>query len=316
MNVEDSYEGAVRRLQRLEMAGIAMDPATADAGDQRAGDDGGERMRQLEELATLACEDNERLKAEFGAALQEIDDARRESDAARGEAARAHRELGEARHEIEQLRGYVASLELTLASAQPAPVAAPQPVFAPAPQPAFAPAPQPAFAPAPQPAFGAAPVERAVGVRVAVCHRGVARRGLWLSAEVERQGRQVLLHPGDCGRRDRGAVRACIRGIRRTPRIVVWRSPLLAAASRGCAAARTQNRAGAAEIAPTVPTVPKLEATIRKTAPVAATHGPRAAKVRAERKRAKHHAAKKHGAEKADASAPGTSDDPLGGTNL
>ena len=61
MNVEDSYEGAVRRLQRLEMAGVALEapPPSDDA----------ERMRELEELAMLACEDNERFKREFGVAL-------------------------------------------------------------------------------------------------------------------------------------------------------------------------------------------------------------------------------------------------------
>jgi hypothetical protein len=81
MNVEDSYEGAVRRLQRLETASYV------------------DRMRELEELATLACEDNERLKGELDAAQREI----------------------------EQLRGHVASLQQQAAS--------PQQAFAPAPSP-------------------------------------------------------------------------------------------------------------------------------------------------------------------------------------
>src|SRR4051812_45338752 len=79
MNIEDSYEGAVRRLQRLEMAGIAIESSPPDAVDEPAIEGDAERLRQLEELATLACEDNERLKREFGTALQELDDARRDS---------------------------------------------------------------------------------------------------------------------------------------------------------------------------------------------------------------------------------------------
>src|SRR5512146_429121 len=90
MNVEDSYEGAIRRLQRLELAGVALESQNA------------ERMRELEELALLACEDNERLKREFGAALQELDEARKEAEAARAE--------------VEQLRAYVASLQQAPAS--------------------------------------------------------------------------------------------------------------------------------------------------------------------------------------------------------
>src|SRR5438067_449883 len=110
MHVEDSYEGAVRRLQRLEMAGIAVESplaesATPEVADEAATDDNDARMRQLEELAMLACEDNERLKAQFGAALQELDEARRESDGARAATQRALQELDGARRESDQLRG-------------------------------------------------------------------------------------------------------------------------------------------------------------------------------------------------------------------
>jgi hypothetical protein len=102
MNVEDSYEGAVRRLQRLERAGLAPQ-----------NDEGAQRMRELEELASLACEDNERLKSE----------------------------LETARREIQVLRACVAELqEPTANEAQ---------VFAPRPQP---PQPQPPQ-PQPQPPF-------------------------------------------------------------------------------------------------------------------------------------------------------------------
>ena len=66
MNVEDSYEGALRRLQRLEAAGLHAMPVEEIARDT---DD---RLRDLEELATLACEDNERLKQELASAQVEI----------------------------------------------------------------------------------------------------------------------------------------------------------------------------------------------------------------------------------------------------
>ena len=55
MNVEDSYEGAVRRLQRLGHVALVPPKPTRDE----------ERERELEELATLACDENERLKAEL-----------------------------------------------------------------------------------------------------------------------------------------------------------------------------------------------------------------------------------------------------------
>ena len=84
MNVEDSYEGAVRRLRRLELAAIEGTPSRSVIVDETT-----ERMRELEELATLACEENERLTGEL--------------ESARGEVAR--------------LRGQVTMLQQTLTSA-------------------------------------------------------------------------------------------------------------------------------------------------------------------------------------------------------
>jgi hypothetical protein len=116
MNVEDSYEGALRRLQRLEMAGIAMAPPSPTVTDEPAAGSA-ERMRELEELAVLACDENERLKHELSVALRET--------------ARAQHELGEARYEIDQLRAYVASLQQTLTVAQHAAANAAAQPFAP-----------------------------------------------------------------------------------------------------------------------------------------------------------------------------------------
>jgi hypothetical protein len=84
MNVEDSYEGAVRRLRRLELAAIEGAPPRSAIADAAT-----ERMRELEELATLACEENERLTGE----------------------------LESARDEAQRLRGQVAMLQQTLTSA-------------------------------------------------------------------------------------------------------------------------------------------------------------------------------------------------------
>src|SRR5262245_13276584 len=80
MDLEDSYEGAARRMKRLEAARLDIFEDQSD------------RTRELEELATLACEDNERLKAELAAAVSEN----------------------------EQLRANVASLQQALARAQQA----------------------------------------------------------------------------------------------------------------------------------------------------------------------------------------------------
>jgi hypothetical protein len=59
-------------MQRLEMAGIVVDSNV-------------DRMRELEELATLACEENERLKGELDTALRELEGARRELAQVRGQ---------------------------------------------------------------------------------------------------------------------------------------------------------------------------------------------------------------------------------------
>src|SRR4051812_22109137 len=64
MNVEDSYEGAVRRLARLGYAGVHI---------AQHRDENDHRMRELEELATLACDENERLGGELADARREIE---------------------------------------------------------------------------------------------------------------------------------------------------------------------------------------------------------------------------------------------------
>jgi hypothetical protein len=70
MNVEDSYEGALRRLSRLQRAGVHLAPPPEPEPEP---DD---RMRDLEELATLACDENEKLKQELSGARREIDHLR------------------------------------------------------------------------------------------------------------------------------------------------------------------------------------------------------------------------------------------------
>ena len=76
MNVEDSYEGAIQRLRRLGHAGIEL---SRPAPLSQQLDEAQQRLRDVEELATLACDDNERLT--------------RELDAARGEIARLQRQV-------------------------------------------------------------------------------------------------------------------------------------------------------------------------------------------------------------------------------
>jgi hypothetical protein len=68
MQVEDSYEGAVRRLSRLSHAGVDLLPSRHD--DQEAQVQ--QRMRDLEELANLATEENERLERELMSARETI----------------------------------------------------------------------------------------------------------------------------------------------------------------------------------------------------------------------------------------------------
>jgi hypothetical protein len=68
MQIEDSYEGAARRLAKLSTAGIDLLPSRRD--DEEAGLR--ERMRDLEELAALATEENERLERELASARETI----------------------------------------------------------------------------------------------------------------------------------------------------------------------------------------------------------------------------------------------------
>jgi hypothetical protein len=87
MNVEDSYEGAVRRLRRLGHAAVEAAPPRVTS---RAGDETATRMRDLEDLASMACDENEQLT----------------------------RELDRARDEISRLRQLVATLQETLMTSQ------------------------------------------------------------------------------------------------------------------------------------------------------------------------------------------------------
>jgi hypothetical protein len=89
MNAEDSYESAVRRLRRLGHAGADLAPSMI-AGEPEETHEAQERMRDLEQLATLACDENDRLT----------------------------RELDSARHEIDRLHRLVTTLQETLASGQ------------------------------------------------------------------------------------------------------------------------------------------------------------------------------------------------------
>lgn len=66
MQLEDSYEGAVRRLSRLSNAGIGLREDIDSRDEARA-----QRMRDLEELATLAADENERLEKDNQRLTQE-----------------------------------------------------------------------------------------------------------------------------------------------------------------------------------------------------------------------------------------------------
>ena len=68
MQIEDSYEGAVRRLSRLSNAGVDLLPSRRDDAEAKMR----ERMRDLEELATVATEENERLERELADARETI----------------------------------------------------------------------------------------------------------------------------------------------------------------------------------------------------------------------------------------------------
>jgi hypothetical protein len=128
MNVEDSYEGAVRRLNRLAHAGLNLAPPPEPERADR------DRMRDLEELAALACDENERLTQELNGARGEIARLQRltatlqemlasvqsdEPATANDDSERLSHELVGARGEIERLQQLVTMLRETLSGAQP-----------------------------------------------------------------------------------------------------------------------------------------------------------------------------------------------------
>jgi hypothetical protein len=279
MDLEDSYEGAVRRMQRLEAARPDMFEDQSD------------RMAELEELATLACEDNERLKAELASSVSELQGVRAALDATRREAENAYQEN-------EQLRASVASLQQKLtgvqqqASAQRAAVWPPQPQPAPQTQPAEVLA-QPQAQPAevwPQQAE-TDPVDDEYLDYPPKPNR---KPLLVVGAAALLVIGLVVFHPWDSGHLPVAAV-AVPAKVEVTPPppppVVTAPAPVVAT------------------------TVPKVApaSTIPKMAPPVAAPA-RVTKSRAAHKKAKHHAAAKHGAKAKSASA--AFDDPLGGTDL
>jgi hypothetical protein len=76
MNMEDSYEGAVRRLRRLGHGAADLAPKPPTAAEKLA--EAESRMSELEELATLACEENESLKRELAFAREQLERNRRQ----------------------------------------------------------------------------------------------------------------------------------------------------------------------------------------------------------------------------------------------
>jgi hypothetical protein len=119
MHVEDSYEGAVRRLERLRDAGFDLAPPMAGQDPQEE-----DRMRDLEQLATLACEENERLQQELAETRESRERLQRELDEALGDDS-LERELAEARDQVGSLQRLVAMLEETAARPRPTPLAHP-----------------------------------------------------------------------------------------------------------------------------------------------------------------------------------------------
>jgi hypothetical protein len=299
MNVEDSYEGALRRMQRLQMAGIAIEPPVAAEPDEGSAD----RMRELEELAVLACDENERLKHDLSVALRDADDARREVDNARGQTVLAQHDLNEARHEIDQLRAYVASLEQALTSAQQAsaPCAtAPQQLFA-APQQSFEAAPQPEFE-APREAFASPSTFESPNASDGWPEEDYGYppkskgKGAFYFCVIAIAGAAVaalcVMRPWDRPH----AVPAVVDSPQPAPSPPVVTAPPPA----------PKVEAPVSHIAPIVPKAP----------PVVAAPAPRTIKARPERKHANQRAAKKHTSETKRDALPSMSDDPLGGTGL
>jgi hypothetical protein len=297
MNVEDSYEGAVRRLQRLERAGIAMDASPTDVAVGAARDGSAERMRELEELASLACEDNERLKSELGVTLQALDERRQELVAARAELGRLQQELQTARREVDVLRGCVAELQAAPASVAqvsaplpPQPFAAPSPPHASAFAPhasAFAPH-ESAFAPppsSPAPFAAASPFSEALPEDDYALASRSRSKAAWYFFVLALAGAIIAAL---CVTRPWASVAS-------PPPPVEWHVPPPVVTAPPPAP-------------PVQPAVPKVEAAAPRSEPMA----PR----EPERKRARHPADKDPASATSHEATPDPSDDPLAGTNL
>lgn len=265
MDLEDSYEGAVRRMQRLEAARLDIFEDQPD------------RTRELEELATLACEDNERLKAELAAAMSEN----------------------------EQLRANVASLQQALTRAQQAQASAQRAaVWLPQAQAQPQPEPQPAqvLAP-PQEAQPAAvwpqqaetdPLDDELldyppkaSKKPLVIVAGVVALAIGL----------FVFHPWDSGHAP-----LPVAALAAPPKVEVTPPPPPPVAP-----------VVTAPVPVVATTVPKVAPTIPKMAPPVAAPA-RVTRSRAAHKRAKHHAAGKRSGKAKSAAA--AFDDPLGGTDL
>jgi hypothetical protein len=319
MNVEDSYEGAIRRLQRLEMAGIAIDsPTPAETVDHGGDASVADRMRELEELALLACEDNERLKVELGTARAELESARIEIE-------RAQKERDGIRREIEQLHAYVASLEQTLASTQQARANAPQQPIAMFPEPFVSAPPQQPFEPAPQQLNASAPQQP-----VEPPQQPFASASPFAASpfSTEASPEEDLGYPLKSSRKPVVYVLA-VAAVAVVALLVLhpWDQPRAAAVlvePPVPPAPVVSPPPPAAKVEPIVPkvaaTIPKVAATIPKVAATipssAAAHESRASKVRSGRKHAKHHTGKKQAAATAKQPAPETTDDPLAGAGI
>jgi hypothetical protein len=284
MELEDSYEGALQRMQRLEAAKLFDDvPA---------------RERELEELATLACEDNDRLKAELATAVSELDGVRAALDATRREAESAYQEN-------EQLRASVASLQQQLAGAQQAQASAQRASVWP---------------PQPQPAQVVAPVQAEPAQEYAAPTQ-VQPAAVWQQQTEAAQDDEYLDYPPKPSRMPLviigGAVALAIGLFALHP----WSSGhSLPVAALPAAPAPIEVKAPTPPPVVTAPapvvatTVPTVAPTIPKMAPPVAAPARVTRSRAAAHKKAKHHAAGKHSGKAKGAAAP--VDDPLGGTDL